>query len=350
MRVLLVADVAGGVATFVSELAAGLCEAGVELHLALLGRRAPAALERLPLGSLHVRELALEWMEQPWADVAETERWIAELVRRLRCELVHMNTFAGVRDPAVPVLLTVHSCVLTWWRAVYRRPAPAGWDRYRALAAGALARAERVVAPSRALLQALQREHGPLVGARVIHNGIALPPAPAPAAREPLVLGVGRLWDEAKNAALLARAAPRIEGRVALIGPGVVASAEALGPLPRERVLTWMRRAAVFAEPARYEPFGLAALEAALCGCALVLGEIPSLREVWADAAHYVAPDDLRGLVAAVGGLLADPGARAAAAAAARERALRYGRAAMSGAYLGLYRQLCARPGSGVAA
>ncbi len=31
--------------------------------------------------------------------------------------------------------------------------------------------------------------------------------------------------------------------------------------------------------PARYEPFGLSVLEAALSGCALVLGDIPSLRE-----------------------------------------------------------------------
>ena len=33
--------------------------------------------------------------------------------------------------------------------------------------------------------------------------------------------------------------------------------------------------------PARYEPFGLSILEAALSGCALVLGDLPSLRELW---------------------------------------------------------------------
>jgi glycosyltransferase involved in cell wall biosynthesis len=36
-----------------------------------------------------------------------------------------------------------------------------------------------------------------------------------------------------------------------------------------------------------YEPFGLAPLEAALCGCAVVANDIPSLREVWADSALY---------------------------------------------------------------
>jgi glycogen(starch) synthase len=46
--------------------------------------------------------------------------------------------------------------------------------------------------------------------------------------------------------------------------------------------------------PARYEPFGLSVLEAALSGCALVLGDIASLREVWGGAACYVRPGDSR--------------------------------------------------------
>ena len=38
--------------------------------------------------------------------------------------------------------------------------------------------------------------------------------------------------------------------------------------------------------------FGFSVLEAALSGCALVLGDIPSLREIWGDAALFVPPDD----------------------------------------------------------
>lgn len=54
----------------------------------------------------------------------------------------------------------------------------------------------------------------------------------------------------------------------------------------------WYAHAAIYALPARYEPFGLSALEAGLSGCALVLGDIPSLREIWGDAALFVPPDD----------------------------------------------------------
>lgn len=36
-----------------------------------------------------------------------------------------------------------------------------------------------------------------------------------------------------------------------------------------------------------YEPFGIAPLEAALCGCTVVANDIASLREVWGDDALY---------------------------------------------------------------
>ena len=53
----------------------------------------------------------------------------------------------------------------------------------------------------------------------------------------------------------------------------------------------WLRRASIYAFPAKYEPFGLSVLEAALARCALVLGDTQSLREIWRDAAIYVPPD-----------------------------------------------------------
>jgi glycosyltransferase involved in cell wall biosynthesis len=59
--------------------------------------------------------------------------------------------------------------------------------------------------------------------------------------------------------------------------------------------------------PARYEPFGLSILEAALSECALVLGDIPSLRENWEGAAMFVSPDDLPALESALHELIANP-------------------------------------------
>jgi glycosyltransferase involved in cell wall biosynthesis len=73
-----------------------------------------------------------------------------------------------------------------------------------------------------------------------------------------------------------------------------------------EALAEWYGRAAISALPARYEPFGLSAVEAALSGCAMVLGDIGSLREIWEDAALFVPPDDTDRLEAALCTLIAD--------------------------------------------
>jgi glycosyltransferase involved in cell wall biosynthesis len=326
MRVLIVADVVGGVRTFAAELTRGLVARDVEVHLLLLGRE---RIDTPGVASCELRDLQLEWMHDPWDDVSATARWIEERRRKLAPDVIHMNTFAPVLEPSVPVVLTVHSCVLTWWRAVHGCDAPEAWARYSALVRGSLRRCALMTTPTRALRDELAAVYGELPQARAIPNGRAV--AVRAATRERLVVSVGRLWDQAKNADLVSRAEPAIDGQVVLIGPGEGAT----GPLSEGEVLDWLSRATVFSEPARYEPFGLAALEAALCGCALVLGDIPSLREVWADAATFVSPDDPDELAAAVNAALADPTPRAAAA---RARAARYAPAAMADAYLDAYR------------
>jgi glycosyltransferase involved in cell wall biosynthesis len=81
-------------------------------------------------------------------------------------------------------------------------------------------------------------------------------------------------------------------------------------------------------------------LEAALAGCALVLGDIPSLREVWADAAIFVSPNDEAALQSALEALIAYPEYRDAMAARARQRALSYSPKRMAAGYLRLSRAL----------
>jgi glycogen(starch) synthase len=97
-------------------------------------------------------------------------------------------------------------------------------------------------------------------------------------------------------------------------------------------------RAAIYCLPARYEPFGLSALEAALSGCALVLGDIPSLREVWGDeAAVYVPPNEHAALREALLGLIRHPAKRRERARLARARAERYSTERFASAYLDAY-------------
>jgi glycosyltransferase involved in cell wall biosynthesis len=159
-----------------------------------------------------------------------------------------------------------------------------------------------------------------------------------------MVLTAGRLWDRAKNIEAVAAVAGRLSWPVFVAGEGKTVGnlspdIHALGRLDEAALAAWLGRASIFVLPARYEPFGLLPLEAALSGCALVLGDMPSLREVWGDAADYVDPDDRDGLLLALTRLIESPG-RAARAHDAWIRAQEYSVERMAAAYRACYTDL----------
>jgi len=357
MKVLLTADTVGGVWTYALELAGALAPHGVEFVLATLGAPLSAAQReevlRLENVVCHESTYRLEWMADPWEDQERAGEWLLELAARESPDLVHLNGYGHASLPwGVPVVVVAHSCVLTWWRAVKGEGAPASWERYRQVVRRGLSAADLVVAPTAALLAALHREYGPTPGARVIPNGVDTSRFWS-AEKETFVLGAGRIWDEAKNLAALAAVAPELPGPVYLAGevgePGgeratsLADRVNYLGRLSGAELRGWFARAAIYALPARYEPFGLSALEAGLSGCALVLGEIPSLREVWGDAALFVPPGDVEALRRTLVGLLGDNEERARWGARARARATSYTAERMAVRYLEVYEELLSR-------
>jgi glycosyltransferase involved in cell wall biosynthesis len=93
----------------------------------------------------------------------------------------------------------------------------------------------------------------------------------------------------------------------------------------------------VFVSAATFEPFGLAVLEAAAAGCALVLSDIPTFRELWDGAAMFAPPGDAMAFEGAVHALLANAPLRERMGAAAASRALRYTPAATARAMSAIY-------------
>jgi len=349
MKLLMTTDTVGGVWTYSLELAWGLAASGVEVALATMGD-APtpaqrAAARSVPGLTLYASEYALEWMGDPWEDVRKAGDWLLRLEGEVRPDVIHLNGYAhGALPWSAPVLAAGHSCVLSWWDAVKGAPAGGEWNRYRREVRRGLAGADLVVAPSRAMLAALESHYGPLPASRVVPNGRE-PHLFAPAAKEPFILAAGRLWDEAKNVAALDAAAARLPWPVYVAGDtrhpagGCLQprNLACLGALAPAEVARWMGRASIYALPARYEPFGLSALEAALAGCALVLGDIPSLREVWGDAALFVPPGDSDALSAALAALIHAPERRAELALRAGGRAREYSVRRMVTGYLDAY-------------
>jgi glycosyltransferase involved in cell wall biosynthesis len=342
------ADAVGGVWRYSLDLASALQERGIDVTVAVMGpfpdkaQLADAARRRIPIVQA---PFALEWMTDPWNEVARAGEWLLHVEQSVRPDLVHLNGYSHAALPwRTPVLVVAHSCVRSWWRAVHGSAAPAEWDQYTDAVRVGLRSADLVVAPTVAMLAALEDEYGTIDHTTVIPNGRNAPPLP-PYDKADVVLTAGRIWDEAKNIQALCDVAPSVPWRVCVAGDArgpdggerCTRNVEVLGKLASEALGAWYARAAIYALPAKYEPFGLSVLEAAGAGCALVLGDIPSLRENWEGAALFVAPDDRTSLAHALSSLIDDPAQRTALAERARTRAGDFTISRMADAYVTAY-------------
>lgn len=354
-RVLLTTDTVGGVWDFTRVLAGELRERGVRVALLALG--APSAEQGAQAAacahSATFAPLRLEWMEGGLADVEQVRALVRDVVRREEADVVHAGQFAAV-VPEIPTILTVHSDVVSWHRwtrgADDAELARLRAGPYAALVRRALREATGVAAVSRAAARDVRVSYGMTRALTVVHNGWPLPTGTAAGSARPRrTLLAGRVWDQAKGIDLAARAAGSFSsGEVAVVGeprhpdhggaPPVPPPLRMLGRLERAALDAELRGGRVFCAPARYEPFGLVPLQAALSGCALLLSDIPSFRELWDGAAAFFPRGDADALGRAWSELLDDEARCAELARAARARAItRYASRRMAKEYLALY-------------
>ena len=355
MKVLITTDPGSGVWEYTGELVRQYDRLGHDVAVASSGGAIDAGqraeLADLSRVALHEAEPGVAWSDDP-DECARADEWLGRLLEGLNCDLLHLNDYAPAgRDWGIPSLLVAHTCELARQRATHRGEPGSEWQPYRERVAAAFRHASLVAAPTRAFLEELREIHPGAAAARatVIYNGTDPARWPPGAERERLfVLGVGCLADESKNLGALAAAAEGLPYPVLIAGARSTARAGGkailLNRLPRTRLAAYYRRALVFVHPARHEPFGLPVLEAALSGCALVLGDIPSLRELWGPVATFVDPNDARALRESIADLAARPEEHAEAGRRARQHALRYTAHTMALHYLGCYRSLLARP------
>ncbi|HET6632155.1 MAG TPA: glycosyltransferase family 4 protein [Rhodanobacteraceae bacterium] len=348
-RVMMTADTVGGVWTYAIELARGLAARQVRVLLVTLGEppHAGQRAQAAAVPGLEMRHGAfpLEWMDGALESQPAAGQWLLKLATQWQPDVVHLNHYGHGHLPwPAPAVVVAHSCVCSWHEHVRGAPAGSEWNAYRALVGRGLRAAPLVIAPTAAMLADVARLYGPLRDGRVIHNG-RRPDEFEPAPKEDAVLCAGRLWDEAKNVRTLATVAGDLPWPVRVAGEiwhpqgGRVHLRHIvpLGRLTPKAMAQAYAKAAIYTLPARYEPFGLTVLEAALSGCALVLGDIPSLRELWRGAAVFVPPNDPARLHAALAQLMREPLLRKAWAKRAAKRAQRYSAQRMVDHYLDVY-------------
>ncbi len=348
-HVLISTDAVGGVWTYSLALARGLTAAGLRCTLAVLGP-APDAGQLVDAGGLRVvtTGLALDWTVDEHPALDAIADGLAACARAHGATSVHLHApCLAARRWHVPVVAVAHSCMATWWDALRGGPMPPEIAWHAQASLEGLVRADRVVAPTAAFAVQLRRCYGLSRTIDVVHNGVADTPAGA-TPRQDHVLAAGRVWDEAKNMAVLDAAAGMMRTKVHVAGPlaapgGGSATAthlRLLGRLAPDSLRTAMAQAAAFAAPARYEPFGLSVLEAAQAGTPLVLADIAGFRELWDGAALFLPADNAPAWAGALDALVADPARRAALGGAAQARAARYTQAAMVAATAALHAAL----------
>ncbi len=347
------ADTIGGIWTYCMDLISSLDPSDFQITLATMG--VPLTSDQWEevdeYAHLSVRESAykLEWMDNPWEDVAEAGEWLLALEREVQPDIIHLNGYVHADLPwNAPVLVVGHSCVASWWRAVKGEPAPAQYDTYQNRVRSGLNAADMVVTPTKAMQTALTHEYGKLPLSMVIPNGRSPARFSRVKCKEPFIFSMGRLWDEAKNIRAVDLAADDLSWPVHVAGNPEHPSggrvslkhAHATGMLSPTEVVDYLARSSIYALPARYEPFGLSVLEAAFSRCALVLGDIPSLRENWNRRAIFVPPNDIARLHSVLRLLTEDAQLRTKLGASAYQHAHRFLLTKTGAAYKQCYRQL----------
>lgn len=307
MRVLMTTDTLGGVWTFTRELTEGLLQHGDEVHLVSFGRSPStdqtAWVARLAAQwgqrfSFTATTFALEWMQDNDGFFDLSCELLRQLATTHGVDLLHANQMCfGALGATLPTVVTVHSDVRSWFQACRgEQPEPSSWiERYDQLVRNGLAAADAVVGPTGWMLDAAKYYYGALRRASVIPNGRDVVAA-ATHTRHLQAVTVGRLWDEGKALDLLHSVVSPIPLLVAgdQEGPdGETAWAAeqltVLGRLEEQQIVNLFARSSIYIVTSIYEPFGLAPVEAALCGCAVIARDLASLREVWGDAALYFA-------------------------------------------------------------
>ncbi len=359
MRVLMTTDTVGGVWTYSQELTRGLLARGCKVTLLSMGRQ-PSSDQKCWVSKTAAlwpddftcipTDFKLEWMQDGIGCYEESSAFVLSCAAASHAQLLHSNQFCyGSLPLDIPKIVVAHSDVLSWSIACRGHlPAPSAWsDAYRRMVLSGLEAADAIVCPTEWMRREILRHYQPSSRSTVIPNGRSVTGPAGP--RKIQAITCGRLWDEGKNIRIL----QDLDLAMPLMIAGETEFEEQvdwrphklklLGKLTEEELLQRFSESAVYIATSRYEPFGLAPLEAALCGCAILANDIPSLREVWGEAALYFEQNNKASLSAALAELSREPMKLQEASLAAYTRAADiYSGDRMTAQYLDLYRELAA--------
>jgi len=316
MHVLVTADTVGGVWIYAKELVSGLLRRGVQVTLVSFGEiptvQQTEWMEGLRGLDFRPTAFRLEWMQDAQEDLEASTEYLASVVCEVAPDLLHLNQFSyGGLAVDVPRVVVAHSDIVSWWVGVHgEEPRDSKWIRwYRDSVTRGLSHASAVVAPTQWMLDAISAYYLRPRQGTVIYNGRNPVIFNPHVTKEDYVLSVGRIWDAAKQVTLLTQENPVIPTYIvgAEQHPESIFRRPTFSGTEKSRVhfkgaqndaqlRQLYSRASIYAATSRYEPFGLAAVEAAFSRCALIVNDIPTFHELWGDTAYYFRCNDAQSL------------------------------------------------------
>jgi glycosyltransferase involved in cell wall biosynthesis len=249
---------------------------------------------------------------------------LAKLVRGLRADVVHTHLVHA--DVYGGLAATLRGTTLV---STKHNDDPFRTGAFRFVERGLARLADRVVTISDSLRRfTVERVGVPASKVETIHYGLDAPPVSwgenppdsVPAAAR-IVLSVSRLTQQ-KGIDIAVRALAELPEDTVLVVLGEGPERAALEALAQDvgvagrvflpgrvpDVAAWLRRASVYVQPSRWEGFGLAVLEAMVCGLPVVATRVSSLPELVADGdtGFLVPADDSAALAGATVRALAE--------------------------------------------
>jgi glycosyltransferase involved in cell wall biosynthesis len=354
MKLLLVTDAVGGVWVYSLELARALAPLGVETIIAVMGPT-PTSRQREEARPFRLIDtgLPLDWLETTPRAIRSAGTALAEIAAREGVDVVQTSSAALLAGAVFdcPAVAVQHSCLASWWAAVKSTALPSEFVWRRELVNTGLNRAAAIVAPSIAFAAETARIYDVTAPVVSVHNGRR--PAVGPMAeRRDFVFTASRLWDEGKNVATLDAAAARLDVPFQAAGQARGPNGatirldhlQPLGELSETRLAALLAARPIYASAALYEPFGLSVLEAAQAGCALVLSDIATHREIWGGAAIFVPARDDAAFASAIHDVLDDPDEGQQLGQLARARAQLYTPERMARGMAAIYARVASAP------
>lgn len=366
MHVLMTSDTLNGALwAYTQELVTELARRGTRVTLVSFGEiplpEQTSWMERVQGLEYRPTAFRLDWMHEARQDFAEASAYLCSLVNEIKPDLFHSNHLCyGALPISMPRIAVAHGDLITWWKAAHgREPKESAWTRwYRETTARGIYEASAVVAASDWMLESLRSTYVVPMNGQVINTGRNPGQFNPYTTKDDSVLSVGRTYDAASQMHLVADLPEPVP--LFMVDSSQVEEVEETdgddwenggtptrvlrGPKSSAQMRLLYSRAAMFVSASRYEPSGMTILEAALSRCALILNDIPAMREIWGPAAVYFRTNDGDSLSEAVRILNGDPLLRRTFANRAFNRARQsYNSKRMADSYLQLYRSVGGR-------